>query len=338
MKKKIRPFLFIILYFLSACSFLTLICEFRSLKIKIFLTIAAVAICAFNFTKNKALLFKKGSKNIVEMALCIETICFFDFYFNAVHTRPQSLLKIADILSLDKIFNESNIFAIIGLLLCLIGFLFVKTISPYFLKVTNKVIYILKENSFSFFAILSVCIVSFIAIIRANFYYIDDLGRAIYGYGITGDFSRYIANMLSEIFHGNSWLADISPLPQLIALVIISITAILLLHIMSKTIDKKTTKWSFLSLIPICISPYFLSCLSYKYDAPYMALSILVSILPLIFFKYNTAFYSVTVFISMLTMCMTYQVSSGIFPMLVMIMALLMWTQKTEYKKLFRFI
>lgn len=335
---KIRPFLFFILYFLSACSFFALICVFRTLKIKIFLCVAAVIICAYYFIKKKELLFKKSTKSITVMSLCIESICFSDFYFNAIHIHPQIIIRILKTLSLDKFLNENIVFAIIGIGLCLIGFLFVKTISPYFLSVIKSVFYILKENKLSFFILLSVNIISFIAIIRANYYYTDDLGRTIYGYEITGDFSRYIANILSEVFHGNSWLADISPLSQLIALVIISISAILLLYIISEALDKKPTKWSFIALIPICLSPYFLSCLSYKYDAPYMALSVLVSVLPLIFIKYNTMFYSASVFIGMLTMCMTYQVSSGIFPMLVMMITLIMWIQKAEYKKLFSFL
>ncbi len=343
MKKDIiakkKPFLFIFLYILSACSFVTLICLFRPYKIKIFLYLVAAAICVYHFIKKKELLFQKSTKGITGMALCLESICFFDFYFDAINN--QSMAKFLNILfqgNTTIIENKSIIIAIMGIALCSIGFFFVKTISLYFLKVTKCVFSILKENKVSFFSILSVNVVSFIAIIRANYYYTDDLGRTVYGYGMEGSFSRYVSDILSKVFHGNSWLADVSPLPQLIALAIISVSAILLLHILSETLNKKTTKWSFLALIPVCLSPYFLNCLSYKYDAPYMALSVLVSILPLIFFKSNIVFYSVSVFVGILMMNLTYQVSSGIFPMLVMMMALMMWMQKTEYKKIFRFI
>lgn len=335
---KKKPFLFFFLYFLSACSFFLLISVFRPYKLKIFLCLAAAVVCAFYVFKKKELLLENKTKDVTWMALCIESIAFFDFYFDAIHNEKTA--NVIDILSPFNVANETRniIVAIVGIGLCSIGFFFAKTISSYLLTVAKRVFGILKENKVSFFSILSVNIVSFIAIIRANYYYTDDLGRSVYGYGMEGAFSRYISSLLSKVVHGNSWLADVSPLSQLIALAIVSVAAVLLLHILSETINKKITKWSFVALVPICLSPYFLTCLSYKYDAPYMALSVLVSILPLVFYKSNTVFYSASVFIGMLMMCMTYQVSSGIFSMLVMMMSLMMWMQKTEYKKIFRFI
>lgn len=335
---KKKPFLFFFLYFLSACSFFSLIFIFRPYKLKIFLCLAAAVICAFYVLKKKELLLEKSAKDVIWTALSIESIFFFDFYFDAIHNPTTA--NVIDILSPVNIVSDSKniIIAIAGIGLCSMGFFFAKTISSYLLTVIKRVFGILKENKVAFLSVLSVNIVSFIAVIRANYYYIDDLGRTVYGYRMEGDFSRYISCLFSKVVHGNSWLADVSPLSQLIALAIVSVAAVLLLHILSETSNKKITKWSFIALIPICISPYFLSCLSYKYDAPYMALSVLASILPLIFYKSNTAFYSASVFIGMLMMCMTYQVSSGIFPMLVMMMALMMWIQKTEYKKIVRFI
>ncbi|MBQ7172478.1 MAG: glucosyltransferase domain-containing protein [Clostridia bacterium] len=341
MTAKIKSILFFAFYFLSACSCFTLICLFKPLRVKVFFFITAIVICAYCFIKKKELLIKKRTKNITAMALCIESVCFFDFYYNAIHVRERIvsiISKTIPISWLEKLLNENIVYVFIGIALCSMGFLFVKTVSPYFLRVIGSVLRILKKHKTSFLILLSVCILSFVAVIRANYYYTDDLGRTVYGYGITGTFSRYLANILSEVFHGNSWLADVSPLPQIIALVIISIAAILLLHIISETIHKQPTKWSFIALIPVCLSPYFLSCLSYKYDAPYMALSVLVSILPLVFMESGLAFYSVTVFISMLAMCATYQVSSGVFPMLVAMIMLLMWIQKAEHKKIFRLL
>ena len=59
--------------------------------------------------------------------------------------------------------------------------------------------------------------IGIIAIIRANFYYIDDLGRSVEGYRGWENFSRYLSNFFSLFIHGGFYLTDISPLPQIIA-------------------------------------------------------------------------------------------------------------------------
>ena len=48
-----------------------------------------------------------------------------------------------------------------------------------------------------------VFLIAIIAIIRADFYYVDDMGRAAEGYKGWGDFSRYLSNLLSIILHNN---------------------------------------------------------------------------------------------------------------------------------------
>ena len=83
------------------------------------------------------------------------------------------------------------------------------------------------------------------------------------------------------------------------------------------------------SVIGLC--PYFLECISYKYDSPYMALSILASIFPFIFFnvkkKYNLPFI-IFIFIGTLIMCMTYQASSGIIPIMTLFLSFRYWNEK----------
>lgn len=37
------------------------------------------------------------------------------------------------------------------------------------------------------------------------------------------------------------------------------------------------------AVVPLGLSPWFLECFSYKFDSPYMALSVLASVIPFIF-------------------------------------------------------
>lgn len=175
-----------------------------------------------------------------------------------------------------------------------------------------------------------------IPIIRANFNYLDDLGRVAFGTrGFGSAYSRYISDFLSIFLHTGKYLTDISPLPQLIATFLLSLSSIILIYVFSN--KKKVTIFNILAVIPLGLCPYFLECLSYKYDAPYMAISILASIVPILFINKKRIVYLLVTFLSCLIMCMTYQASSGIFPMLIIIYLLYIYhsDKSVKPKKIF---
>ena len=157
--------------------------------------------------------------------------------------------------------------------------------------------------------------VSYISIFRANFNYMDDINRAVNGNDMSGVFARHISNFFSWFIHTTDHrLTDISPLPQLIACVFLALVGFILVKVMCK----KPTKYLLLATLPIGLSPYFLECISYKFDAPYMVLSILASVFSFLFMHKNRWLYFGTSVISLLIMTMTYQASSGIFIMMVL--------------------
>jgi hypothetical protein len=167
------------------------------------------------------------------------------------------------------------------------------------------------------------------ALIRANFLYNDDLLRTIEGYTGWSDRSRHISVFLSMFVHADYTLTDISPLPQLIAVLFIAISSALLVYILG---NRKITAPALLASIPAGLSPYFLQCLSYKFDAPYMALSVLVSIVPFLFVDSSITFIAISIF-SLLVMCMTYQASSGIYLLLVIAISFKQWNAKERPTK-----
>jgi hypothetical protein len=162
------------------------------------------------------------------------------------------------------------------------------------------------------------------ALIRANFLYDGDIGRTIEGYKGWHDWSRYISNFLSMFIHADYTLTDISPLPQLIAALFIAISSVLLVYILG---SRKITMPPLLASISAGLSPFFLQCLSYKFDAPYMALSVLASILPFLFMESSVTFIAISV-LSLLVMCMTYQASSGIYLLLIIAVSFKQWNAK----------
>jgi len=183
-----------------------------------------------------------------------------------------------------------------------------------------------KKELFSSVAFLFVIyFIAMISIIRANFFYIDDLRRSVDGYELGGVFSRHISNLLGYFIHAGDYIKDISPLPQLVACLFLSLAGYTLVKIMCD----KPNKLLLIASLPIGLSPYFSECLTYKFDAPYMALSILASVFPFLFMKKNRWLFSVICVISTLVMTMTYQAASGIFIMI----TLYVFFTNLNYKK-----
>ena len=186
------------------------------------------------------------------------------------------------------------------------------------------------------FIILSVVYLFAIsAILRANVYYIDDLGRARMGYAFWENYARHLSVFFSHILHADEYLTDVSPLTQIIAVFLMALASVLAIYILSD--NKKMSFWSLVAIIPLGLNPYLLECFSYKYDSPYMAFSVLAAIFPLLFYKGNWKTYSIVSVLSILCMCMTYQVSTGIYPMLVVLVCIRRWISGDEIKEILKF-
>lgn len=174
------------------------------------------------------------------------------------------------------------------------------------------------------------------ALLRANIYYADDIARAMEGYARFDAWSRYLATFFSWFLHTDTYLTDISPLPQIIAVFVVALASAISVYLI--TGNKEPSWWCLIAALPIGLSPYFLECLSFKYDSPYMALSVLFSVLPLLFCNGNQIIYVLCSMLGIIGMCTTYQASSGIFPMLVVLLAIRRWTAGEQIKQVLQFI
>ncbi|MWV68811.1 glucosyltransferase domain-containing protein [Helicobacter saguini] len=191
------------------------------------------------------------------------------------------------------------------------------------------------------------------AIIRADVYYIDDWGRGVIGYKEWDNFSRYISYYLSSLMHMDVVLSDIAPLTQFVAIGFLSLASVIVVWSVREVIwknessvweskeipyKKRLTLLGIIASIPIGLSPYFLEELSFRFDSPYMALSVLFSTIPFIFIHHIRAYIPVS-FLCSLGMCMTYQASSGIELIMVLFFAFVMLNQTNAgIKKTFIFI
>ena len=210
------------------------------------------------------------------------------------------------------------------------------TIKEKIIVFFNKIIFFLKKYYCPLIIIFLLLLLSISAILKADFKYADDLGRVVNGYRGWGNFSRYLSNLFSIFLHADTYLTDISPLPQIFAIIIMALASIILIHLFSN--GKKITFFNIIAVIPLTINPYFLECLSYKYDAPYMAISVLASIIPFLFYKKSKLLFTITSFLGLLIMCLTYQASSGIFLLLIIFYSLKEYQNKEKIKTILKFI
>lgn len=180
-----------------------------------------------------------------------------------------------------------------------------------------------RSSKQAFFILTAILMVALFPLIRANYSYLDDLGRAVDGYHGWQGFGRYLSNFFSLFVHADTTLSDISPLPQLIAVLILAYTGLIAIRIVSKSLIKQNaqseesstqahkgyTLWQLIATLPMFLSPWYLECLSFKFDSPYMALSVLASIFPMTLYRHNGKAYFFVLLCCTLVVCTTYQVS-----------------------------
>ncbi|MBR3263651.1 glucosyltransferase domain-containing protein [Candidatus Saccharibacteria bacterium] len=212
-------------------------------------------------------------------------------------------------------------------------------------KVKEEISRFWKSNRFllkPFLALLVIYLMGVSAIILAGVHYADDVARTTYGYAGWNGFSRYVDTVLAHILHADGYLTNIAPLPQLLAVAILALASVMMICVISnKEVFKlKWTKWIWqvIAVVPLALSPYMLECLSYQYDAPYMAISVFCAVVPLTFRKQKRWMYILAIVIGILMICMTYQAAVGIFLMLVAIIAIKEWSTKENNKEILKFI
>lgn len=107
-------------------------------------------------------------------------------------------------------------------------------------------------------------------------FYLDDLGRSLYGYTDWSAGGRPLADVLFAFVSFGTPVADISPLPQLLAVVLLAAAAATLA---SALFDRRPGLVECIVVFPIIGSPFYLENLAYKFDALTMSAAVLVAII-----------------------------------------------------------
>lgn len=173
------------------------------------------------------------------------------------------------------------------------------------------------------FAVICVC---YSSIIRADYNYIDDLGHNYNGWPEWGfNFGRWIITLANFITQGQWILVDVSPFMQFLAIAVLSGSVLIMSYVFSLLSGNNQIRIrSYLVSFIIAFNPYFLECMSYKYDCIGMALSVLFPLVPFLFIG-DRRKYGITSIICLLLMCFSYQASSGIYIIMVIFCGFLIY-------------
>ncbi|WP_222888223.1 glucosyltransferase domain-containing protein [Enterobacter sp. C2] len=180
---------------------------------------------------------------------------------------------------------------------------------------------ILKKYKKEFFITFILSLIYCSGLIIAGMNYLDDYGRYLGGYTGWSINGRPFADLLMTAFNFGSPLLDLSPLPLIMSLMILSVSGLI---ITSKFLTHENVYIRSVVAFLLIANPFFLENLSFKYDILPMSLSILA--LSLAFYK--TSIYKVDFLLPIFLIFVSlglYQASLGIF----IILSILEFTEFT---------
>ena len=283
-----------------------------------------------NFSLKKIFTFK--TLLIVGIIACL--CCIIPFSKNLIVTIMEKFVlhrELRDIQKWDDILVHSmSFFALIGAFWFffwytakgkIIGHNIFKTVSDTF-KTEKTVKYLLIAAGIFLFAYYS--------LIRANYEYADDIRRVYAGHKAWVGWSRYISETLAVFLHTNFFINDITPITQFVAIAVLAITSYLLAFIVT---EGKITLISVIASTCAGMTPYFLANFSYKYDCPYMAMSLLFGILPFLFTEKRIEYIFVSI-MSLLLVCTSYQAANSIYIIMAIFTAYKMWLKGKSTKEI----
>ena len=232
---------------------------------------------------------KRIKKLSILILSCLAVLCLLSALLPQVQDAAVSFVETHKNDDINDVFWKQQMFAfsflgIIFLLILNISLFTHKGIETFhqikndLLKIKDLII----KNKKYLFILFSLYFLGYFSIIRANFwnFAIDDLPRQMEGSREWVNFYRYFAEIGSIFIHTSMNIFDIAPLTQFIALILVSFASFFAISIFSNnTFSIKTC----IASLPIGLFPYFLSNYSYRYDSPYMALSLCISIVPFLF-------------------------------------------------------
>ena len=144
-----------------------------------------------------------------------------------------------------------------------------------------------------------------------DYAYIDDVLRQ--NTGITdfaASYSRWGSEISSWVLQGSRHLTDLGNMSFFVTGTLLTLSSVCLTYILA---GNRPSFGAMLASSLLGLNPWMLQMISFRFDSPYMALSILFSILPFLFWRFSKGSFFIASLLGVFLMCNTYQASSGIY-------------------------
>lgn len=170
-----------------------------------------------------------------------------------------------------------------------------------------------KQESILIFIIYSTSLSS-IGLI--NFPYLDDTARRVEGIPNFGvHYSRWMSEVAAWFVQGSRRLTDLGLTTFLLSSVILTLASVIVVY---SLIRKKANIVSFSISLMIGLNPWYMNAVAFRFDNPYMSMSILFALIPFIFWRASKLLFFIVSFFGVFLMYNTYQASSGIYLLMVL--------------------
>lgn len=145
----------------------------------------------------------------------------------------------------------------------------------------------------------------------SNYPYVDDVVRQINGMtNFAAHYSRWGSELFAWFIQGGRHLTDQGITTFVISALILTMTSLLALYLLYPN-RKVPLAASVMSLF-IGMNPWFLECVSFRFDGPFLSLSLFFCFVGYLTFRKKALYLLPSVAISVFLMCNTYQSSSGV--------------------------
>lgn len=165
-------------------------------------------------------------------------------------------------------------------------------------------------------------------LMTVHFYFADDVFRNYGGSRSWIGFSRYVSEFFSIFVHNNIRLNDIAPLSQFIAIAVAGAAVVVL----SFALTQEVSAANVLALSAVFMAPSYAECMAYRFDSPYMAMSLLFAAVPFLFYQNKMAFAYASL-ISLLLTCASYQAALPLYILAAVYLFAKDWLKSGNVKK-----
>lgn len=194
----------------------------------------------------------------------------------------------------------------------------------------NILLQFLKTNRLNILYCFIFSLLYILPIVLANVFIADDIGRAVSAYGWHQD-GRIFSSYLMQALSLGALIKDFYPYTLIFGALFISLSGL----IISNVLNLEKNKFFIFSSLVLITNPLLIENLGFRYDSFFMGLSMLIAVIPFLFYK-NIKYFIVVSVLSIYIVLFSYQASLTIYLSMILCLSIVRLF-KEDYKSIIKF-